>query len=115
MKYGTGHISGNVEDAGCRISAVPDELAPDGSNVQTTEAEEDGSFDVPNLPPGDYHVYAAEQTETWLWNQPAFLRSIEDLGMAVHLDESGAQTIRLSCLATGVLKPRAMAAGFNLH
>jgi hypothetical protein len=59
-----------------------------------------GKFQLPNLRPGDYRVFAWENVEKGTWIDSTFLRIHEDRGVTVRIEEGKAATVN-----TTVIRP----------
>ncbi len=62
-----------------------------------TSTDQYGRFTLRGIIPGDYKLFSWETVEEGAYRSPDFLRSYEDRGQAVHVDEGGhlAQQLRL--------------------
>jgi len=58
----------------------------------------DGRFQLPNIAPGDYEIYAWENIEKLDWQEPKFMRPYESRGTPVHIDEGRKVTIEFSAI-----------------
>ncbi|HSU59825.1 MAG TPA: carboxypeptidase-like regulatory domain-containing protein [Bryobacteraceae bacterium] len=113
LRSGTGIISGRAGQSVGMVVLSPQSPSPDGSNIQHQIVQNDGAFVFRNVPPGDYFLYAAEESNLKLWSQPAFLDALNDVATCVHLDENGNQHVQLlEGIRRSVLRVRAMEAGF---
>ncbi len=115
VRAGAGEITGSVNETPAMIVLAPEKIAPDGSNLQIAYAQGDGSFDVRNVAPGDYVLYAAAQGNAMTWMQPAFVEALGSLGAAVHVDENGHEQVKLSLIAKNVLQDQAFQLGLNFE
>jgi len=52
-----------------------------------------GAFQIQNIPPGDYQVYAFEQIEKGSWQDPRVMGAYEGRGKPVRIDEGGKAAI----------------------
>jgi hypothetical protein len=59
----------------------------------------EGRFQMGNLAPGDYEVFAWEFIEEDAWRDQNFLRLYEGKGVPVHIDEGTQKTLSLQTLA----------------
>jgi len=57
--------------------------------------KENGDFEMTNLPPGNYKLFAWESIEPFSWHDPAVLARFESKGLAIHLDEGSKGTFDL--------------------
>jgi hypothetical protein len=99
LRPGTGEIDGTVQDAGngssVGIVAVPQQLAPDASNIVQRYSRADGTFVISNLEPGTYRLYAISGMEWALWQMPEFLQAVQSLGTTVDIAENQHQQVQL--------------------
>jgi len=57
-----------------------------------------GRFQLPNVAPGDYEVFAWENIEKLDWQEPKFMRSYESRGTPVHIDEGSKAAIEFTAI-----------------
>jgi hypothetical protein len=60
---------------------------------KTVSTDAAGQFEVKNLPPGDYKVFALEGFEKDSWVDPDFFKPYEDRGLSVKVGEGKLFTI----------------------
>jgi hypothetical protein len=56
-------------------------------NEKTSTADASGNFVLENVAPGNYKAFAWETVERGIWQDPNFMRSQEERGVPVHVDE----------------------------
>ncbi len=119
---GVGQVNGSVESDGSSDSSghiwtilIPDTIAPDASNVRVTVAKADGTFTLPNVPPGNYQILAADQADPRLWQNPRFLQQIKAQGTSVTLAENGHEQLQLRKLPYPLLQQTAEQLGLFLE
>lgn len=113
LRSGAGVISGTVNDGIGMVVLSPKSPSPDGSNVHEDVVRSGHRFEFRNVPPGDYLLYGAQETNRQLWFQASFLAALKDLGAPVHLDENGNQHVQsVQGIEQSVLRARARVAGF---
>ena len=66
---------------------------------KTTSTDESGRFLLEALPPGDYRLFAWEDVADRAWQDPAFMRSYEDMGHPVRIAEGGRITAELVAIS----------------
>jgi Carboxypeptidase regulatory-like domain len=97
-----GSLAGRVEDERKQaVSGVFVILIPNVSTARlyrtdmykTTSTDADGRFEVKNLPPGDYKIFALEGFEKDAWVDPEFFKPYEDRGLVVKVGEGGVSTL----------------------
>src|SRR5262249_50500130 len=54
----------------------------------TTDAS--GKFRFDRVPPGDYKLFAWDEVEQGAWQDPQFMQSFEERGMAIRVEEGTA-------------------------
>jgi hypothetical protein len=97
-----GSLAGRVEDEQKRPAAGVFVVLI--SNIQaarlyrtdmqrTTSTDTDGRFEVKNLPPGEYKVFALEGFEKDSWVDPDFFKPYEDRGLSVKVGEGKGFTL----------------------
>jgi hypothetical protein len=117
LRTGTGEVDGAPQE-GTQVSSttimilVPEPLAADVSGVLFGNAQSSGSFVIRNVPPGRYYVYAAELWSP-LWQNPDFLRAIQNQGTAIDLPENGHLQVTLSIISTDQIEAVANALGLT--
>ena len=62
-------------------------------NEKTAIADPAGNFAFANVPPGNYKAFAWEFVERGAWGDVNFMRSQEERGVPVHVDEGKSSTI----------------------
>src|SRR6202040_2366718 len=87
-----GQMEGTVTDekgepcAGVNVTLVPDRSKPDSAaqfTNSTTTAK--GAFAFSNVVPGEYKVYAWQNTEPGAPQDPEFRKPFEDRGVAIKM------------------------------
>jgi hypothetical protein len=77
------------------VVLVPDKMRGRSERYSVVVTQEDGSFSVPSVAPGDYKAFAWESIETYSWMDPEVLRRYESKGKLFHVDESSKAVIDL--------------------
>jgi hypothetical protein len=67
----------------------------DSRFVRSVRPDQQGSYQIRGLPPGDYFAAAVDYVEDGMWNDPEYLESIRRYGQRVTLGETDAQTMTL--------------------
>jgi hypothetical protein len=86
---------------GITVGAVPDAPAARGFRTdmhRSTLTDESGTFQFRNLPPGDYRLFAWEAADKDTVMDLDFIRTSEDKGTRVHIDEGEKKTIDLTMI-----------------
>jgi hypothetical protein len=66
--------------------------------IETARTDASGRFDIHNLPPGTYSLFAWDDLEAGAWQDPAFIRAYEGRGTAVRVEEGRTQTVEVVVL-----------------
>lgn len=97
-----GSVTGVVRDEIGEPSAATVTLAPmsresigDPSRFRLIQSEENGSFTIDNLPPGEYRILAWEAIEPGLAADPDFHTRFESASATLKLDESSRKNVDL--------------------
>lgn len=115
LRSGTGEVDGALQTSAQIASTtvmvlVPDTLAIDGSGVLIANMQSSSSFVLRNVPPGHYYAYAVERWSP-LWQNPDFLRSIQNQGTTIDLPENGHLQVQLSLISTEQVEAAAVPLG----
>ena len=68
-----------------RVTRMPLEVSSD----------QNGHFDLKSIPPGDYKVFAWEDVEPGIWQDPEFLKDHEKNGQPLTIRKDEHETARL--------------------
>ena len=79
--------------SGAQVVLVPDKARHRTELFKAVTTDQKGHYSIPNVPPGDYKLYAWEAVELYRWFDPDFLKASEQLASSIHLSESSKQTI----------------------
>jgi hypothetical protein len=96
-----GRIDGTILDnanqpaAGMRAVLVPDQHRDRIDLYKTVDADAAGQFNLRDVPPGDYKMYAWESIEPYSWYDPDVIKQYEPQGRPVHIMESSKATVDL--------------------
>jgi len=98
-----GQLAGAVVDRSNKLAAgAVIALLPTGPNQQRQDlyknafADESGRFEIRDIAPGDYVVFAWEAVDESVWRDPEFLRRNEGAGRRIHIGPSGRETVELT-------------------
>jgi hypothetical protein len=69
------------------VALVPDGGSRFRSKYEFTSSDANGRFQLDNVPPGDYRLFAWEEAQRGEWENPAFIRAYESLGTPVRIEE----------------------------
>ncbi len=100
-----GQVDGTVQDAkqqpaaGATVVAVPDS-ARRGLPFfyKSASTDQTGRFSLTGLAPGEYKLFAWQEVESGAWQDPEFLRPVENKGESVSVKESGKESVQLKLL-----------------
>ncbi|MBV9766285.1 MAG: carboxypeptidase regulatory-like domain-containing protein, partial [Acidobacteriaceae bacterium] len=76
------------------VMLIPEQLAADGSGVFFGSAAPGGTFSIRSVPPGHYYAFAIDRW-TSVWQNPEFLREIQNSGMSINVEENNHMQIQL--------------------
>jgi hypothetical protein len=86
----------SVADAA--VVLVPDRDRDRVELFQSVPTDRDGRFVFPNIPPGNYKVFAWEVLEPYSYFDPEVLRAVEQRGRALQLRESSTTSLSLTAI-----------------
>lgn len=100
-----GQISGTVKDAkqepaaNATVVLVPDSSRREQLHLyKRTAADQNGSFTLKGLAPGEYTLFSWESIEDGAWQDPAVLLKYESMGTKVKLEQGGAETAQVKMI-----------------
>jgi hypothetical protein len=91
-----GSIAGRVEDENKQpiggvfvvlVSGITTARLYRTDMYKVTSTDAEGRFEVKNLPPGDYKIFALHGFEKDAWVDPEFFKPYEDRGMSIKVGE----------------------------
>jgi hypothetical protein len=89
--------SGNPA-ASATVVLVPTTARKRLTLYQTVVTGSDGKFKFPEVPPGDYKLFAWDDIETGAWANAEFLQPYELRGRAVRVSETSKEEVQLSVI-----------------
>jgi len=97
-------VSGRLTDekglpAGGTVVLFPDEAAKwhEGSRlVKTARPDPSGAFEIRLVPPGDYLVASMDYVQTGAWNDPDFLKGLQESATKVTVREGSPASVNLT-------------------
>ncbi len=103
LSAGGSTVSGTVvkddKPAQATVLLVPDPPRRDRQDLYSMKRTQgDGSFAMVGLPPGDFKLFAFEDPDPDLLNDPSLLQPYEAKGSSVHLEEGQKQTVQLELI-----------------
>jgi hypothetical protein len=79
------------------VVLVPDLLFRKRTDLyKTAVSDASGNYQLKDVAPGDYKLFAWDDVETGAWLDPTFIRAYEDRGRPVRVSEGSNQTIDLT-------------------
>jgi hypothetical protein len=79
---------------GVWVVLVPDEARRDQSRLyQKVAADQYGHYLLRGIAPGDYKIFCWEEVEDGAWEDSDFLRSFEDRGQKISVEEADVKTV----------------------
>ncbi len=93
-------MKGNQLFSGATVVLVPGDVAlrKDQRFYKTTTTDQNGSYSVRGVRPGEYKVYAWEKIEPGAYQDPSFLQQYEDEGKTIEVKEGGQISVPLTLL-----------------
>jgi hypothetical protein len=113
FRYGAAQVSGVVQipqDANktappdFTIVLVPDVLNADGSGMDFSGVDQNGTFSFKRVTPGRYLAYALEQVDNNQLQNPDVLKQLASKGTEVEVKEKDNKQIQLTPIPAGDLK-----------
>jgi Carboxypeptidase regulatory-like domain len=100
LSSNAGVLEGTVRDnvrnvvPRARVALVPDSAHRQRADLyQSTSTDEAGRFRLQGIPPGEYSLFAWEDIEKDLWQDPEFIKRNESSGRPVHIIENSRETV----------------------
>jgi hypothetical protein len=93
-----GTVQNDRQEASANVTVVliPDVRLRNRLDLyRTSSTDASGHFHIEGIPPGDYRVFAWEEVETGAWQDPDFIRTFENRGKPVRVDEDSTSNIEL--------------------
>jgi hypothetical protein len=93
-----GAVQNDKGDPAVNVTVV---LIPDGPRrsrldlYRTTSTDAAGKFHIEGVAPGDYKVFSWEDVDLGVWQDPDFLRTFEERGRPIRINENGVSNIEL--------------------
>jgi hypothetical protein len=95
------------------VVLVPTKPAPDGSGLLAQPVQPTGGFTMQNVRPGQYIAFAVERFDGSLWQNPNFLKEIENDGIGVDVAENDHKQIQLSTISSDQIQQASVRAGIQ--
>ena len=78
------------------VVLVPDVRLRQRSDLyKSASTDGSGRFRIMGVTPGDYKLFAFDAVDDTAWEDPDFIRTYEDRGKTIHLDEGSDEEIPL--------------------
>jgi hypothetical protein len=109
-----GVVSGTVQNpntgqpaSGALVVLVPEEKERRDQQqfYRTTTTDQNGSYLVKNIPPGEYKAFAWEDIDPGAYTDPEFLKPFESKGEAVTISESDQKSVSLTMIPAAAPPP----------
>jgi hypothetical protein len=102
VSAGGGHIDGTTLNdqhepvGGSYVLLVPDSVdKPDADLIRPARSDAKGKFMLRGVPPGSYRLFAFEDVESEILNQPELLKNYEQNSRSIKVDEAGKYTLEI--------------------
>lgn len=114
LRTGTGEVDGTISGGPSTgttmMILVSERVAADGSGVLFGNMQASGTFVAANVPPGRYYAFAVERWSP-LWQNPDFLRQMQNQGASVELPENGHVQVQLTMITADQVQAAALPLG----
>lgn len=98
---GTTTDGDKVPAAGLWVVLVPDETRRGLSRLyKQARTDQFGHFDLRGIAPGDYELFSWKEVEDGAWEDPNFLKSFEEKGEKVSLQDGDVKTVDIVAIET---------------
>jgi hypothetical protein len=98
-----GKVAGDVVDAsgnpspGATVLLAPEpRLRGQSARFKHVSADQSGHFEIRGIAPGEYKVFAWDDVEEGIWNDPDFLKECEKNGEPVTVREKSKETVKVT-------------------
>ncbi len=100
----SGHVTGEKQEPiqGATVVLVPAVEKRDQPQLfKTATTDQNGSFTLKSIAPGDYKLFSWDSVEQGAWQDPEFLAQFENKGKTVSFKENDQSTADLELIKTG--------------
>ena len=117
LSNAAGQISGSVQTDqqpadSATVTLIPDPPSPDRPGLyQQTDVDQNGKFTFHNLTPGKYRVYAWEDLEPGIQQDPEFMKPLESLGANVAVGENGKEQVTVTRISAATVDEARLKSG----
>jgi hypothetical protein len=91
-----GSLEGHTAVGGMTVVLVHDDGLRFRVNEKSAVSDASGKFEIQNIPPGNYKLFAWESVEPGAWQDPDFMRPFESRGVPVQIKEGTSTTQNIS-------------------
>lgn len=116
LRTGTGEVDGTISSATATQTTMmvlaAETLGADGSRIFLGNMQASGNFAIGNVPPGRYYAFAVERWSP-LWQNPDFLRQMQNQGASVDVPENGRVQVQLPVITTDQVQAAATPLGLT--
>jgi hypothetical protein len=107
LRNTAGKIKGSVSDADDKLvpASIVTLIPTDGNSRPVKQsADEKGSFQFTSLRPGKYDLFAWEEVDDGLWQDPEFRKKYENRSVEVTVGPSDTQSVQLRVILENEVK-----------
>jgi hypothetical protein len=116
LRTGAGEVDGALSldsiPSTTMMVLAPENIAADGSGVLLGSQQTSGAFVIRNVSPGRYYAFAVERWSP-VWQNPDFVRQMQNQGVSLDLPENGRLQVQLSLVTTDQMQAAAMPLGLS--
>ena len=80
------------------VALIPESKLRFRFDHKYTSTDADGKFEIGNIPPGDYKVFAWEDIEKLGWQEPTLVRPYEGRGLPVRIEEGKKMSVDVTSI-----------------
>jgi hypothetical protein len=92
---------GNLPVTGVWVVLVPDETRRDQSRLyQKAATDQYGHYLLRGIAPGGYKIFCWDEVEDGAWEDPDFLKTFEDFGQKISVEDADAKTVDVVAIRT---------------
>jgi len=91
-----GRVADSLGEPAIRVSVVliPEPVLLHRTDLyRSAQTDASGRYQLNDIPPGDYKLFAWEDVEPGAWQDPAFMRGYEDRGKFVRVTEGSTHAV----------------------
>lgn len=95
------------------VVLMPAKLAPDGTGWLVGPVQPSGAFAFQNVRPGQYTAFAVERFDGTLWQNPDFVKEMQNDGISIDVGENDHKQVQLSAISNEEIQQAAARAGIQ--